>query len=536
MASTYKLLNDDYTGRLLELPSSDAGFPFPRLPPELRDKIWEACFPAQRFITIKVGNNRVKRWPTQDSDDGSTPTFSATNNLGNIVSGWNYGLHVDRFDPLGRWPLVLQRVCRESNRAYHAFYRLSLPLDFGSGPEYGPDGFTDDEGNLYGRFPLHHRLHLNPESDIISVRCAPDRDKTNVTTPYLSDLLEGVELPIAKGELMAALLHDARAFDPRGVGLARLGLGTGRDRNSETKEVYHSVVRIAKCRPGSREGFRRYFDGFGLTSGRKKQTNTFFAIEMVDVDQNRHGNPVPCAMAHSCYRSPHNYFYWPQILRHVPVFPAMLGDAMLGKESIQTVVLSHTFDRDPRIQSTLMHSSLRPFSTRAVKFNIGSSTRIGGPRRHLFYWRKMLAYFGVECDLANKVRFLASVQLGTGTNTVWQDFLRRRNRELGLAVETGRVQGSEGAGEATKEGNPPACHTREGFLSALRMQDLNRAKEVNDTAVSEVAGVWIFKADACGPIPDDDGEGDWALMSAGEETKPIFLSKHEPELMLFELS
>ena len=60
-----------------------------------------------------------------------------------------------------------------------------------------------DDNNPVDVYP-HWRLHLNPDTDIIEVEAGNHVDWRR---------------------LMVAFLHDARAYDPRGVGIAHLALG-----------------------------------------------------------------------------------------------------------------------------------------------------------------------------------------------------------------------------------------------------------------------------------------------------------------------
>ncbi|KAI1861682.1 uncharacterized protein JN550_010752 [Neoarthrinium moseri] len=181
-SSSYKarpVFNETYDGFR---PASTSSFPrFPDLPAELRLKVWEAALQRSRIITIRAWAGWRPSWEKQPE------RYSTRNELGHVVSGNMYSLYADSLPR----PALL-RVNRESRDAALVFYRVRLPF------------FREDQHGSGGllREPEAARvwpLYLNPEHDFL------DTDVADVQ--HLVDLL-----------------HDVKAFDPRGAGALNLML------------------------------------------------------------------------------------------------------------------------------------------------------------------------------------------------------------------------------------------------------------------------------------------------------------------------
>ncbi|KAK3901058.1 hypothetical protein C8A05DRAFT_45206 [Staphylotrichum tortipilum] len=159
----------------------------PQGPRHLRRYLWLACLRRHRMIDLDI------RAPAGEdaavhSDHGSQ-YYSHRNALGNIVSGRDYVLSWsgDRQGPAGAYSPLLW-VSREARRAALAFYRVQLPF-----------------------FGLHRDrvLYLNPTYDVVSIQpqWRPGR--------------------VASHRLLADLLHDIKAYDRKGQGVAHLALNGG---------------------------------------------------------------------------------------------------------------------------------------------------------------------------------------------------------------------------------------------------------------------------------------------------------------------
>jgi len=145
----YALFNDKFTSGTTD-PGSTTFHPFPRLPVELRLKIWAHCLPSARFLSVHLtaphpmsvpprapneprrldytdedAIRRHKRRPLAKFDRGA-------NHLGRIVSGGGYSVMVPPIvgsrsasakagDPGG---CAMQYVNREARGVYIEFYLL----------------------------------------------------------------------------------------------------------------------------------------------------------------------------------------------------------------------------------------------------------------------------------------------------------------------------------------------------------------------------------------------------------------------------
>lgn len=152
--------------------------PFPRLPKELRLQVWEDALPQERMLRVSLTPHKGRRYDRAAAE----PRYAHRNPLGNPVSGERYRAVVHG----GRRPVhsKLLRVNREARAAAQRFYRVRIPV-YLAGPTH----------------TARSVLYFNPEHDMLHIWAdAPVRDT----------LLD--------------FLWDLRAYDPRGVGLRRLGV------------------------------------------------------------------------------------------------------------------------------------------------------------------------------------------------------------------------------------------------------------------------------------------------------------------------
>ncbi|KAK4107678.1 hypothetical protein N656DRAFT_802440 [Canariomyces notabilis] len=155
---------------------------FSRLPLELRRDIWDTFLQEHRILHIGVR-----------SSDRPDPAGSYTqkNHLGNIRSGKNYSLSIDKYHSDS--PLL--RVSSEARAAALAFYRVHLPCS------QGLDAVTS------------RILYFNPDFDFLHVQIL-------VTGEH-----EHTEVPLAPPDLLADVFYDCKAYDPKGHGIRNLMVG-----------------------------------------------------------------------------------------------------------------------------------------------------------------------------------------------------------------------------------------------------------------------------------------------------------------------
>ncbi|KAH6636525.1 hypothetical protein F5144DRAFT_182956 [Chaetomium tenue] len=180
------LFNDVYFSRCEEpvSPSPSIWAPFPRLPAELRLRIW--LLPLQQHRMIEVDLH-----PT--AGDNDTSQYADRNQLGRIVSGRSQS-YTSRLRGRGSYAASLApllRVSREARAAALSFYHIHLPL--GSGQV----------------------LYLSSEYDVVYVR--PRRPKPIHTPPETDPDPEF-------GAILVDFLHDARAHDYKDHGVRHLAI------------------------------------------------------------------------------------------------------------------------------------------------------------------------------------------------------------------------------------------------------------------------------------------------------------------------
>lgn len=154
----------------------DSFHPFPSLPKELRLQIWEDVIPQERMIRISLAPHRGRRYDLASA----APRYQRRNHLNKPISGERYravvhGRHLNS---------KYLRVNSEARSVALAFYRVQVPV-YMTGP-------THTERSV---------LYFNPEHDFLHIWAdAPVKDT------------------------LIDFLWDLRAYDPRGVGLRKLGV------------------------------------------------------------------------------------------------------------------------------------------------------------------------------------------------------------------------------------------------------------------------------------------------------------------------
>ncbi|KAI0009434.1 hypothetical protein F4779DRAFT_371390 [Xylariaceae sp. FL0662B] len=157
---------------------------FSQLPLELRLIIWRFSLQQNRLVTIILASKGY--YPYQDNKDNTSPPYTATNILGNIVSGNKYCTMVYK---VPRFHSLL-KVNSEARCEALRFYRVRLPcLQRRLHP--GP------------RITVTCELYFNPEYDYIHL------DASN--TYYAFEL-----------NAIPDFLSDVKAYDPRGTGILHL--------------------------------------------------------------------------------------------------------------------------------------------------------------------------------------------------------------------------------------------------------------------------------------------------------------------------
>jgi len=309
---TYALLNDEFSPAKTDKPEAARSFhPFPRLPIELRLRIWESLFPQTRFVSVTLTEPLEARHPEGLFDlwAAGGPLYSRRNHLGNVVSGCPYKVDVA---PYSQWSRdTLRYVNRETNQVYRDFYRLALPFprvptrrghsrhssrsSFGNAND--EDGEDEDMqfisrvlGSLGQRTqPTEETriLRLNPDTDIVDLSVECQLHSIPGQTSELGNRLNAMEILIA-------FLYDAWAHDPRGVGISKLMLGRGlHDSAMQLIQPYfdcsyfggdrdaQTVVRgkgKAAVYPEAMYGLRKYFSGFANT-----ETHAFYSAIRIPV-------------------------------------------------------------------------------------------------------------------------------------------------------------------------------------------------------------------------------------------------------------
>ncbi|CEJ94920.1 hypothetical protein VHEMI10427 [[Torrubiella] hemipterigena] len=177
----YTFLNESFA-------ASPATFPlFARLPVELRLAIWREAISVSRFIHIELWDDPACCTLTTDPQ---IAYYKTTNILGNIVSGYPYCINMAPSDE-GSCSAI-GKVNRESRQMFLNIYRIQVPVKVGRAAMVA-------DGTRY--------LYINPDVNILWLE-TDHAFKTNLT--------------------MLSFVHDIIAYDPRGVGMTKLGLHNNR--------------------------------------------------------------------------------------------------------------------------------------------------------------------------------------------------------------------------------------------------------------------------------------------------------------------
>ncbi|CAJ2511802.1 Uu.00g074270.m01.CDS01 [Anthostomella pinea] len=110
---------------------------FSRLAPEIRLQIWKFALPSTRLLYIRISqlkNTCAAGHSRRESGTVERDAYTTRNNLGNIISGDAYSLHVPRFD---NWPSTLLRhdilnvrvTYRNPQRSLVAFLHDAMACD-----------------------------------------------------------------------------------------------------------------------------------------------------------------------------------------------------------------------------------------------------------------------------------------------------------------------------------------------------------------------------------------------------------------------
>ncbi|KAK3306715.1 uncharacterized protein B0T15DRAFT_492244 [Chaetomium strumarium] len=172
--------------------------PFSRLPIELRLHIWLLGLQQHRMIELDIHSPANENATTYPGDASQSRYYTRRNSLGNIVSGRGYALRLS--GGTSHYPVSLVSpllsVNHEARRAALSFYHVRLPF---------PGPHMTKEGRI---------LYLNAEYDVI---CVGPRQPD-----FFPDDYEGYYPRVAT--VLVDFLHDVKAHDPKGQGVAHLAL------------------------------------------------------------------------------------------------------------------------------------------------------------------------------------------------------------------------------------------------------------------------------------------------------------------------
>jgi len=475
--------------------------------------------------TIPQQPDASLRWRTFPTESLYGGDENNKNELGNLISGCPYYVTLPSFRD---WEHNLQLVCHEANYVYNSVYRLSIPMV--SGPEewpanYGDDSDEDDEPEgLASDYPHAGpppeaksngwRLRLCPETDMVDLSCLDD-------VPGVGSFF-GSKF-IGREAVMSSFLFDSQAYDPRGVGIA--GLVMGREGPKEVEELYHGVCTTLYIHPHpeAKEGFTRYFEGFGMTQKRSKNKHTFYVA-------------APISMASARYDSeslfvPTDLYDDEEeevgLFRAVPIMPAT--------NTAQTVAVAETYeadeDGDPRAADIQRGLDMG-------RTTIQLPLLWGGPKHNVFFWRRLLTMLDIKADIDNKVRYL----IASWPNSRRTEQVHTRAGFLDLVRTTDqqrlRALARSGAEDELMRGwdvntqrtvaisIPPRSQIR-----AIRSSAQFRKMLSTSSYVPEVAGAWVFKAEACGDLPVDELYLDSDTAANPAERRSSLKQYHVPDII-----
>ena len=158
----YTIFNDAFsTGSRAGQPTTF--WPFPRLPVELRTKIWAEYIPARRFIHVSIDDDMVEKF---------LELYTTKNELGNIISGCPNHMQAAGLE---EWsPNTLIKV-------NHGQWCIS-PYFLGA--------------NLYSsqrRQWCVKSLYISPENDTIWATCHENSRPSSLLVSFLHDLVATIQ-------------------------------------------------------------------------------------------------------------------------------------------------------------------------------------------------------------------------------------------------------------------------------------------------------------------------------------------------------
>lgn len=313
-------------------------------------------------------------------------------------------------------------------------------------------------------------LHLNPDTDILEVQLEQ----------------------ITRAPALVAFFHDVKANDPTGRGIAHLALG----RNINDINQLAELTSLAKCEGSS--------SGTGRNQDRPLSTH----------DLPLH--PVAAATMKQWLQTGLRTFY-------SVISPSIGARNMLGIFSWPCDGGEYHQNRSLPISAQARHAQATEYSSvgpdpRPIEEVDLAHVAVGtDPRRHLYFWHRVLADLGVDDSARSKsvmqIRYLLAI---------WPD-----NWNV-------------------------APDSREGFVRFLEEADGRFAKHMVDfkqppwgnrmdeetwqrqnRTLSDVAGLWVFGAGTFGEIPSLEESVD---ITAWRPKLVKDLTATRPELFVFHLS
>lgn len=192
---------------------------FPRLPAELRLRIWELCLHRRRVFEVDV------KLPRPHPNRSSRHPYSTRNSLGKVISSTGYKPIIHAWSPLHH-PLL--RVNHEARTAALAFYRIHLPChiprpvnlaDTNNSPSQDQPEQEEEE-------TVPSTLYFNPTWDILFFSFSHLTFDNGSDEGFGDGFQFEDQISLASqkySSTICAMLHDMRAYDPLGVGVLNLG-------------------------------------------------------------------------------------------------------------------------------------------------------------------------------------------------------------------------------------------------------------------------------------------------------------------------
>lgn len=315
----------------MSLPSAHTFHPFSLLPKELRLQIWEDAIPQERMIRVSLKPHTDRRYDLAAAE----PRYLQKNHLKRPISGERYRALV-----CGRQlNSKFLRVSGEARGAALGFYRVHIPV--------------------YMTGPSHTRrstLYFNPEHDFLHI---------------------WADAPVK--ETLIDFLWDLRAYDPRDVGLLRLGVDLEGFCANDLQYVKKSDLVLVRQRTVLAETLSRLRD-----------------VWFINLQAAAASGTKPRSMGGHITSRGHFMNSGP-VLRDVPVFQRAGVDLRSGVEKELEQVYMGEVD----------------------------------PREILFRWRRLLRYWGVDYESAQ-------VDYRLFVGNVPLTFHKRQSTSL---AETGKAMG-----------------------------------------------------------------------------------------------